>query len=505
MQVRRGGSVRRRTAPIIGALFALALASGGVWAQGSGRIQATHLRLDAVDLADAVTGGLTFFASLQDGRGEPLMATDPTLWSVAVDGETIDGKVTVGQLEQSTASVALAIVFQADIASKENGAFEHAQLGVSKVLNGLRDRDLSYVVAFDGKTIVTTQALSPKHSDAVSWVSKEVVPNGATPYLSAAILKGLDAFPGDFRSVGPNRALLVVSDGFDGEQANKLNAAFARIKQVATDRNVRVHVIGNAIESGNPHDDQLQRLRDLADATGGTVWTAIEPAKVEFELETALKALMGQHVVKIQSTDYQDDKSVTFTVSANYGGQDYTSNAVIQHVPERESHIWTWVLVSVGSLVGLVLLFFIGRSVVRLIRDRRDDAGEQDAGPALNTCRQCNNQIPADWKVCKYCEALPHYGRLVVRSSGALNGRTFFIKEALTNIGAAEGNGVVLREPSVSKRHAGIKVQDNRFELADFGSTNGVFINNQRITKQFLKDGDVLSIGMVEIEFQFKK
>lgn len=496
------GTPMRRV--IVGVLACAAVA-GVAGAQSGGRIQATHLRLDAVDLTEAVQGELTFFASLMDGHGQPLSATDPALWGVAVDGEPIDGELKVSTLEQSTASLAVAVVFQADIASKENGAFEHAQLGVSKLLNGLRDRDLSYVVAFDGKTIVSTQALSPKHSDAVSWVSKEVTPNGATPYLSAAIQKGLDAFPGDFRSVSPNRAMIVVSDGFDGEQANKLNAAYARIKQVASDRNVRVHVIGNAIETANPHDEQLKRLRDLADATGGTVWAATEPAKIEFELEKTLKVLMGQHVVRIQSTDYPDDKSVTFTVNAKYGGQDYTSNAAIMHVPERESHIWGWVAAGAGGLVGLGLLFFIGRSLVRLIASRRGEEEEVDLGPATTTCRQCSNQVPVDWKVCKYCEALPHYGRLVVRSSGPLNGRTFFIKETLTNIGSADGNGVVLREPSVSKRHAGIKVQDNRFELADFGSTNGVFINDQRITKQFLKDRDVLSIGMVEIEFQLKK
>ena len=40
--------------------------------------------------------------------------------------------------------------------------------------------------------------------------------------------------------------------------------------------------------------------------------------------------------------------------------------------------------------------------------------------------------------------------------------------------------------------------------LADYGSTNGVLVNGQRITKQFLKDGDTLRIGMVELEFKLK-
>jgi pSer/pThr/pTyr-binding forkhead associated (FHA) protein len=74
----------------------------------------------------------------------------------------------------------------------------------------------------------------------------------------------------------------------------------------------------------------------------------------------------------------------------------------------------------------------------------------------------------------------------------------------MTNIGSADGNSIIILDKSVSKRHAGIKVQDNRFELADFGSTNGVLVNGQRVTKQFLKSGDLLSIGAVEMEFTLK-
>jgi two-component system NtrC family sensor kinase len=85
-----------------------------------------------------------------------------------------------------------------------------------------------------------------------------------------------------------------------------------------------------------------------------------------------------------------------------------------------------------------------------------------------------------------------------------LNAKVWFIKENLTNIGSADGNAIVIPDKSVSKRHAGIKVQDARFELADYGSTNGVMVNGQRITKQFLKSGDVLSIGAVEMEFTLK-
>ena len=138
-------------------------------------------------------------------------------------------------------------------------------------------------------------------------------------------------------------------------------------------------------------------------------------------------------------------------------------------------------------------------------RDREEEVVV--VGPDLVVCRQCSNQIPMEWKVCQYCEALPHYGRLKVLSADEdeLVGQVFFIKESQTNIGAAENNHIMLPVQGVSKRHAGIQVQDGRFELADYGSMNGTFIEGSRISKQFLKDGDELQFGPLKVEFKLKK
>ncbi|MBI9090636.1 MAG: FHA domain-containing protein [Desulfobacterium sp.] len=43
----------------------------------------------------------------------------------------------------------------------------------------------------------------------------------------------------------------------------------------------------------------------------------------------------------------------------------------------------------------------------------------------------------------------------------------------------------------ISRRHASIKREGNRFEVLDT-STNGTFLNGQRVSRGFLKDGDVL-------------
>jgi len=63
------------------------------------------------------------------------------------------------------------------------------------------------------------------------------------------------------------------------------------------------------------------------------------------------------------------------------------------------------------------------------------------------------------------------------------------LAEDVTTIGSVAGNTVVLADPAVSKKHAGIRKVDGNFELADLGSTNGVYVNGQKVPKKTLDVG----------------
>ncbi len=54
---------------------------------------------------------------------------------------------------------------------------------------------------------------------------------------------------------------------------------------------------------------------------------------------------------------------------------------------------------------------------------------------------------------------------------------------------------MVLVEDMVSRRHAAIRVTGDRLEVEDLGSTNGTFVNGERVQKASLSEGDRLLIG----------
>jgi diguanylate cyclase (GGDEF)-like protein len=62
-------------------------------------------------------------------------------------------------------------------------------------------------------------------------------------------------------------------------------------------------------------------------------------------------------------------------------------------------------------------------------------------------------------------------------------------------LGRDETCRVRLEDDSVSRRHACIQMDGDDFSIADLKSTNGTFVNDVRVEKQKLKDGDYLHIG----------
>ena len=78
-----------------------------------------------------------------------------------------------------------------------------------------------------------------------------------------------------------------------------------------------------------------------------------------------------------------------------------------------------------------------------------------------------------------------------------VRGRDVLLPEGRTVIGRSDACRVVLDDPDVSRRHAGVDVRGNQISIVDLDSANGVQVNGARISSgsHALQDGDVVSIG----------
>jgi pSer/pThr/pTyr-binding forkhead associated (FHA) protein len=89
--------------------------------------------------------------------------------------------------------------------------------------------------------------------------------------------------------------------------------------------------------------------------------------------------------------------------------------------------------------------------------------------------------------------------KLVILNQG-MAGRTFDLNVERTSVGRIEENTFQIADPSVSSRHAEILLRGEEVIIRDIGSTNGTFINNEKVTEQVLKPGQTLRFGQVELK-----
>jgi pSer/pThr/pTyr-binding forkhead associated (FHA) protein len=69
-------------------------------------------------------------------------------------------------------------------------------------------------------------------------------------------------------------------------------------------------------------------------------------------------------------------------------------------------------------------------------------------------------------------------------------------------IGRDHASMVHLNQPKVSRRHAVIERHGDGYRLRDLGSTNGTWMNDNRIGERFLEEGDAFRIGNTRLVFK---
>lgn len=88
--------------------------------------------------------------------------------------------------------------------------------------------------------------------------------------------------------------------------------------------------------------------------------------------------------------------------------------------------------------------------------------------------------------------------RLFIRS-GDERGHSLELHPGSNRIGRSQGNDFAIEDSTVSDRHCEIVMSDGGFLVRDLGSTNGTFVNDERIDEAALAPGAVLRLGEVEL------
>ncbi len=84
----------------------------------------------------------------------------------------------------------------------------------------------------------------------------------------------------------------------------------------------------------------------------------------------------------------------------------------------------------------------------------------------------------------------------ITMRSGPTPGKTYPLRQEETLLGRDLANDIVINDAEVSRRHARLILREGSMYAEDLGSTNGTFLNGERISgAQELRPGDVITLG----------
>ncbi len=297
----------------------------------------------------------------------------------------------------------------------------------------------------------------------------------------------------------PSRRLIVlISDGMNTNMDRKV---FRTVGSNAAKSLVPIHTIAYS-----PADERgpLINLGEISKRSNGTFRWARTTADLKTQLETLADELSKQYVLTfkpdVSSLEGKTFQLVTGSLLSNplkfgagfaFGGTG------------KRGLGWWWVLIVLGVLAaGFGVLVLLAA-----MRPEKTNFANRQPGQTANpgpVGRRAPAAAPAAAPVAAPVAAAIRSGTLVV-VSGALAGQrvTVTFGAAAVTIGKGPSTLQITDDPSVSTRHAQVAAEQAGIVLYDVGSTNGTFVNSQRVSAPtLLSDGDLIRFGNTQVKFR---
>ena len=177
-----------------------------------------------------------------------------------------------------------------------------------------------------------------------------------------------------------------------------------------------------------------------------------------------------------------------------------------------------WMLVVGGALVVVLVVV-----IVLILRTGKPERFCDECGGVLPTngaCSVCSNRPPSGPVIVvppsgtdqetvgftggggknKPVTMLMDTAKATLLLKNGKNG-SFNLGVGSKKIGRDSANDFVLDEETVSGEHAKIIEEDGTFCIQDLGSRNGTYVNDEKVVRQQLKDGDTIRLGKAEMKF----
>jgi len=292
---------------------------------------------------------------------------------------------------------------------------------------------------------------------------------------------------------GSRKAIVLLTDGHDENSALTVEDGL----KVAEESNIPVYAVG----VGNVDERVLRRIAKL---TGGEYFP---PGSAN---AAALASRIGTGPASPEAAERPATGAESAPVPAVHAPS--TSPRADAPAPSRGGRRGLWM----GLGAALLALGGLGWLVLGRRSPAAPPPGAAASGPAAPSSDAGSRTLVTDTAptiLARVGSATDEYleKTVVLRERPVLSvtrgpgaGHVFEVKiGGATSVGRAKVNDIVLRDDvAVSSEHCRIRPEEGHFVIHDLKSTNGTFVNDHRVSRQPLAEGDTIQVG--ETYFQFR-
>jgi hypothetical protein len=307
---------------------------------------------------------------------------------------------------------------------------------------------------------------------------------------------------------GGRGALVLITDGVDEDSAVDLDDGL----RLAEGARIPVYTIG----VGNV---QEKRLRRIAKLTGGD-YTPIARARGQ-----ALGQRIGDQAASTAAAAAPSEGAPPVTEPTRVpapspsvaSGPAPDTTAASSAQPARSR--WPWLALGALGILGATAAVL----ATRRGREARCPGCGRDLPHPFSECASCASQKGGDEShtmkaadlsatVMTRLNTTEEYleKTIALRDRPVLSvtrgpsvGQVFELsQDSSTSLGRARANDIVLDDVAVSNEHCRFRLEDGRFVMHDLKSTNGTFVNDKRVARHALQDGDVIQVGETWLTFK---
>ena len=438
-----------------------------------------------------------------------------------VDGKEteLEGSHELDKLENSEYTVGVVFIFPNAKAYREE--IYNIRTNVANFLKKMgqkREMDLAGIVYYDSKT----QKIDPVSGQDIAGLGtkiKRLKPSKDTePDFYSSLPIAIDMLSN--MEEADIKYLIVISDA-EGKLTNSMpEEAQQKLEKAAGDMK-DTNIIPIVIAYDPVKGDFLDNLQPLSQVKGGRFIKIKEVGDLGGTMVEVYDNIYHSFVYSFNIAGIEEGEH-KFTVKTKIYNKNVEDSAQ-QTVPDNHDFwaILKWIGIIMGALLVLALIIF---QIAFFAKYRKPGTEQHPVGPTVKPtdvggqgeqirpedieepfpCPQCGKKLPFGTPSCPRCSSGKNSGKLKFLD-GPLEGFTCYINELEITIGSDVRNSICIPDQSVSGKHAHLRVEENtKYELRDVQSTNGTFVDGHKITRRYLKNGDLIKFGNSEAQFKIK-